>query len=240
MLGGLSALESYGLRGIHSDLIHVAAPKSCRPRGARGVRVHETRRLRSDDIATSALPRLRPAPAAMFAALWARSDREAALAIVAPVQQRITTAEAVAEALDRVVRHRRRNLLRAVVADVHDGAQSLGELDFARMCRRRGLPTPTRQRVVRLPSGRVYLDVCWDDFRLVVEIDGVQHLDVVAQLPDAFRQNEVTLDGRTVLRVPVLALRTDPEPFLNQVERALVAGGWSARIPSLRPTQGAQ
>ncbi len=142
LLGGVSALESYGLRGIGSDRIQVAAPKSCRPRGARGVRVYETRRLRPEDIAVSTLPRLRPAPAALFAALWARSDREAALLIVAPVQQRITTAEAISTALDRVVRHPRRRLLRAVVADVREGAQSLGELDFARHVSPPRTPTP--------------------------------------------------------------------------------------------------
>lgn len=237
-LAGVSALQAEGLRGITSDVIHAAAPKSARPRRARGVFVHETRRLREEDVATHGLPRMRPAPAAVLAALWARSDREAALFLVATVQQRLTSVEALQESVDRVRRHPRRRLLRAVLRDVSDGAQSLGELDFARMCRSRGLPAPSRQRLVRLPSGRIYLDVAWDDYCLVVEIDGVQHLEAAAQLPDAFRQNEVTLTDRTVLRIPVIALRCEPEPFLDQVERALRAAGWRGPQP-VRPTQGA-
>ena len=65
--------------------------------------------------------------------------------------------------------------VRQVVADLTDGAHSLGELDFARLCRERGLPEPSRQAVRRGPRGTIYLDVRWDHLRLVVEIDGAQH-----------------------------------------------------------------
>ena len=44
----------------------------------------------------------------------------------------------------------------AVIRDVCDGVHSLGELDFARLCRARGLPEPSRQ-AVRRPAGRTGL-----------------------------------------------------------------------------------
>lgn len=109
----------------------------------------------------SGIPRSRPEVATVQAALWARTDREAALLLVVPVQQRLTTADAVSEVLDRVQRDKRRSLLRAVMLDVADGVRSLNELDFASMCRRRGLPEPERQVVVRRSTGRAYLDVRW-------------------------------------------------------------------------------
>ena len=40
-----------------------------------------------------------------------------------------------------------------------DGAHALVELDFARLCRARGIPAPTRQAVRHGPRGRIYLDV---------------------------------------------------------------------------------
>lgn len=162
----------------------------------------------------------------MQAALWARTDREAALLLVVPVQQRLTTAEAVAEVLDRVQRDRRRSLLRAVMLDFTDGVRSLNELDFAGMCRRRGLPEPERQVVVQRSTGRAYLDVRWRRWRVVVEIDGIGHLRPDRWMDDSLRHNEIALTGDMVLRVPSLALRLDPLRHLDLVERALRRAGW--------------
>lgn len=226
VLDGSSALAAVGLRGVTDRWVHVAVPKSARPRRSRGVVVHETRRLREEDVERSGLPRTRPAVAAVHAALWARSDREAALYLVAPVQQRLCTGEEVHAATEAVRRHARRGLLRAVVRDLVAGAESMGELDFAELCRRHGLPRPERQVVRRLPSGRVYLDVVWPQFRVTVEVDGVGHLDAAVAASDALKQNAETLRGHLVLRVPVIALRTEPLPFVRQLEAALRAGGW--------------
>jgi len=226
VLDGVTALQAAGLRGIDSASVHVAVPKSSRPLHCRGVTVHETRRYCAEDIVPVGIPRVRPAVAAVRAALWARSDREAALFPVAAVQQRIVRGESVAEAMLRVRRHPRRRLLLAVIKDVVAGAESLGELDFARVCRQAGLPEPSRQVVRRRPSGRVYLDVAWERWGVFVEIDGVQHSDVEAAIPDALKQNAVTLEKGTVLRIPVIAIRVDPSPFLDQVKIALRAGGW--------------
>lgn len=228
-LGGITALQAAGLEGITDDgLIHVCAPKSSHPISTTaGVRLHETRRWRDDDVVRSGIPRSRPEVATVQAALWARTDREAALLLVVPVQQRLTTADAVSEVLDRVQRDKRRSLLRAVMLDVADGVHSLNELDFASMCRRRGLPEPERQVVVRRSTGRAYLDVRWRRWRVVVEIDGIGHLRPDRWMDDSLRHNEIALTGDMVLRVPSLALRLDPQPHLDLIERALRRAGWS-------------
>ena len=227
-LGGLTSLLVAGLTGISGDgLVHVAAPKSSRPLPApAGVRIHETRRWCAEDVVGQPVPRVRTPVAAVQAALWARTDREAALFLVAPVQQRLTSADAVRAAIERIRRDRRRALLRAVADELVDGVRSLNELDFARLCRRRGLPEPGRQVVVRTTTGRAYLDVRWHRWRVVVEIDGVGHLDTDRWLDDTVRHNEIALTGDTVLRVPSLGLRLDPDRYLDLVERALRRGGW--------------
>ena len=101
-----------------------------------------------------------------------------------------------------------------------DGAHSLGELDFAALCRRAGLPPPSRQEVRTGPGGRIYLDVAWEDIGLVVEIDGGHHALALNPVDDALRQNEVTLSSELVLRIPVLGLRLTPGAFMAQVVRA--------------------
>jgi very-short-patch-repair endonuclease len=108
-----------------------------------------------------------------------------------------------------------------LVQDITDGARSLGELDFALMCRQRGLPEPDRQVVRRTPRGRVYLDVRWRCSRLVVEIDGSHHGQGLTLISDHLRQNEVALTRDIVLRISLLGLRLAQVPFLDQVERAL-------------------
>src|SRR6478609_8701817 len=113
-VAGITALQAAGLQGIRDDgFVHVAAPKSSRPMPPpAGVRIHETRRWRDDDVLEAGIVRSRPDVAAVQAALWARTDREASLYLVAAVQQRLTSADAVAETLERVRRDKRRSLLR--------------------------------------------------------------------------------------------------------------------------------
>ena len=158
--------------------------------------------------------------------MWARSDKQATLLLTMPVQQGLTTADHLGTALLDVQRDKRLTLLHTVVLDLVGGARSLGELDFAAACRRRGLPEPSRQTVRRGRDGRYYLDVCWEDYRVVVEVDGIHHTWATEVVPDALRQNEVTLGDAKVLRMPLLAFRVAQDEFFDQIERALQAGGW--------------
>lgn len=231
-LDGVTALQAAGLRGYDDDLIHVSMPKSGRPRRCRGVRVHETRRRAAGDLVDTGVPRVRPPVAAVRAALWARSDRQSALVLTMAVQQGLTTANAIAEALSTVRRHRRRRLLAAVLADLLDGVRSLGELDFARLCREYGLPCPDRQ-VVRAAAGRTaYLDVAWSDYGVAVEIDGIHHAEPGQVLADARRQNDIVRGDMVVLRVPVLGLRTEHDSFMTQIRATLLSRGWSPSVTS--------
>src|SRR5690606_21193771 len=100
--------------------------------------------------------RARVEVAAVRAALWARSDKQAALLLTMVVQQRLTTAERLAEASLRVRRDRRRSLLHEVVLDLLGGVRSLGELEVVRECRHRGLPEPTKQVIRKGRNGRYY------------------------------------------------------------------------------------
>ena len=132
----------------------------------------------------------------------------------------------MSDALAAVRRAPRRRLLKQVVRDIADGAHSLNELDLAVALRRRGLPAPTRQLLVRLPGGRVYLDVAWEQWGVTLEIDGAQHDLASARLDDALRDLGVAGTGRTTVRLPVLALRLDQEAVLDGIEQLLRSRGW--------------
>lgn len=216
-LDGVSALLDAGMTGFDDDTVHVSVRHSHTVMHMDGVRVHKIIRRQPGEVAPAGIPRVRPAIAAIRAAGWAVSDRQAALVLVMPVQQRLVLPAQLTAASHVALGRRRRALIKGVVGDVCSGVQALGELDFARLCRARGLPEPTRQVVRRAPGGRIYLDVYWDEYALAVEIDGSQHRLGLAVLKDNLRQNAVVLAGDRVLRIDLLGLRLEGEAFLDQV-----------------------
>ena len=204
-------------------------PRGAKARRGRGLNIRQTRRWAADDVVTSSgVPRTRPAVAAIRAALWAKTRRQASLVLTMAVQQGLVTAEQLALEMLRIRRDRRRAFVNGVLLDLLGGVRSLGELDFARECRQRGLPEPDRQVLRRGRNGRYFLDVYWDEWGVVVEIDGIQHAWAAQLVPDALRQNDITLAHAVVLRLPLLGLRVAADDFFEQIERALRSRGFPA------------
>lgn len=219
-LQGVSALREAGMTGFEEFVIDVAIPKNNRRHDVDGVR--RTHYAEMPPVINSSIPRVQSEHALLFAMQKAVSDRAAALVLCVSVEQRIVATERLLTAFRDLGRCRRRALFRKIITDVCDGAHSLGELDFAELCRRYGLPTPTRQAVRLGANGRVYLDVAWEEIGLVIEIDGGYHATALSPVLDALRQNDVVIAEETVLRVPVLGLRLFEERFMGQVVRAFV------------------
>jgi hypothetical protein len=224
-LDGVSSLLASGLRHYEEDLVRVSVPRGVLVRRAPGVVIRQTRRLQPEDRVAGGIPRTRSDVAAVRASLWARTDKQAALLLTMSVQQGLTTPERLAAELLRVRRHARRGLIITVVADLSGGARSLGEHEFAQLCRARGLPEPSRQVLRRGKDGHYYLDVIWDEWGVAVEIGGIQHSWASNVVADALRHNAVTLDHTVVLRLPLLGLRLVPDEFFAQIEEALRARG---------------
>lgn len=217
-LDGASALLASGLKGFDPRAIDVTVPAPNHARAVTGVRLH--RPGVPPPSLRYGVPRVRPEHATIRAALWADSARQAALIICLAVQQKIVEPGPLLT-VARQAKGGRSAFVRTVTADVCDGAHSLGELDFAGLCAARGLPVPTRQAVRVLPDGRAYLDAYWEEEGLVVEVDGGQHSQALEPVRDALRQNDVTLTGDRVLRIPLIGLRLHSDKFLDQVERGL-------------------
>jgi very-short-patch-repair endonuclease len=208
------------------DSVHILAPWPGKARRWDGSVVHPSRLWRPEDfVERSGLLVTREDVAAVRAAMWARSDRAGATVMAMAVQQRLTTGAAVLLEAKRLNRHKRRPLILAVAGDIAEGAHALSELDFTSLCRRHGLPQPSRQSVRRGPRGRVYLDVSWDDLNVAVEIEGAHHDAPENAVDDALRQNALTIDRLGVLRIPVLGLRTCPDQFMRQVAQMLRVAG---------------
>jgi hypothetical protein len=236
-LDGASALKAAGLRKFDVDAIRVSVPRGARIRHAKGVNIRQTRRWEAGDLAPgNGVPRTRNQVAAIRGALWARSDRQAALLLTMSVQQQLVRPDQLGRELLRIRRDRRRTFLHAVVLDLLDGAQSLGELDVAAECRRRHLPAPTRQSIRPGRGGSYFLDLEWEEWGVVVEIDGIHHAWAQNLVSDALRHNEIALQGRVVLHLPLLGYRVAPEEFFEQIGRALRDNGWPGPADVIRRT----
>lgn len=227
-LDGATALVAGGLEHFETSTIRVSVPRGAgvRARRTATLDLRETRRWSADDVTSTGVPRARPPVAAVRAALWAVSDKQAALLLTMTVQQGLTTAEEIGRELLRVRRDKRRLFLHRVTLDLIGGVRSLGELEFIAGCRERGIPLPDRQAVLRRKGGQCYLDFRWNQWGVVVEVDGIHHLWAVNAVNDALRQNAVVLSSDRVLRLPLLGLRIAAEDFFSQVEEALRAAGW--------------
>ncbi|KRF28311.1 hypothetical protein [Phycicoccus sp. Soil802] len=225
VLDGVTALQAAGLSGFHDDRVHVSVRHNAHVPQVDDLVLHKVVRRIDGELAAGGVPRTTPAVAAVRAAHWAVSNRQAALVLVMPVQQRLVTGHQLVAAAKAVRGRTRRAFIPAVAKDIANGAESLGELDFAALCRARGLPEPTRQAVRTVGAMRAYLDVFWEDVGLVVEIDGSQHQWGVASTDDHFRQNALVISGDRVLRMTLMGLRLAPDRFMDQVCAAHAALG---------------
>lgn len=223
-LDGVSSLVASGLERFTVDRVRVSVPRGARVRRTRLYNVRQTRRWSVDDRAPGGIPRTKVPVAAVRAALWLTSDKQARLVLTMVVQQGLATAQQLGEEALRIRRDRRRDLLHVTIGDLLDGARALGELDIKRELRRRGLPAPQRQVLRKDRQGRYYLDLHWPDLGVVVEIDGIHHAWAENVVGDALRQNALALDGDVVLRLPLLGLRLQPDDFFAQIGQALAAG----------------
>lgn len=207
-------------------MVHVVVPGGTHVRRLPGIatRVHYVAAW-DDGQLRSGQARQRIAPAVALAASTFVRPRPAIGILAAAVQQRLVRAGDLRAAVEASPRLRLRHALLAAVSDIEMGAQALSEIDFARLCRRRGLPAPQRQVVRPDRYGRRrYLDAEWitrTGRRLVAEVDGALHLIAMRWWEDQIRQNEVVLTDRVVLRFPTVYVRHEQMVTVDQLRRGL-------------------
>lgn len=221
-LTGVSALEVAGMPPPHDGSILLLGPRGTRqpPFAACTIVSHPSPAFVADGGPTRTSVPL----SVVHAMAYARSLRQAVFYCTAAVQRQLTDLDAVRHELERQPRSARMASARRVLDTVDPGVHSVHEYDFARECKRRGLPLPKRQ-VERVDSEgrRRFTDVEFriGDETLIVEIDGSQHVQAQVFLDDQLRSNGLTLGVGKVLHFPGLALRVNPDPYFAQISEAL-------------------
>jgi hypothetical protein len=226
VLAGLTAARLDGLGGFEDPRIYVLVPATRQVRARLpGVAVRRSRLLGPADIHPARRPpRTRLPRSLLDAASWAGTDNRARAILAAGVQQRLVRPEDLATFLARQDKMPRHKIISATLADIAGGAEALSELDFCRLTRRYRIPEPSRQ-VIRLDAAgrRRWLDAYWHPARLVVEVDGLWHMEADAWWADMRRDNDLTISGYRVLRFPAFAVRDQPGVVAGQIAAALGA-----------------
>lgn len=209
--------------------IHVTVPIGRQAAPFAGVVVHRSRRL-----PLSRHPVLEPPRTAIDATVidlvHTAPSLDRALSVVTQAgQRRVTTAARLTKELStrRTVRWRREIL--GALDDVADGAHSLLELLYLRdVERRHGLPPGRRQRRVHRGRRREWIDVSYDDFATVVELDGrLGHSEVAETWRDMRRDNAAVVAGEAPLRYGWADVTSSRCSVAAQVAAVLRARGWA-------------
>lgn len=225
-LAGRTSLMAWGLTGWPSERIDVIVCKGERPVIPIGLdlAVHESRRLTVHDTHPARRPaRLTVERSAVDAAAWTSAPRAACGLLASVVQQRLSSAPRLTEALNAAGAVRHVRLMRTVLADIAGGAQAMSEVDLGSLCRRHGLVL--ERQAVRLDAQgrRRYVDAevsAPGGGSVLVEVDGALHLLAMSYWADMDRGNELVIARERVLRFPSIALHLDEAKVASQLRRA--------------------
>jgi hypothetical protein len=243
LLHGLSAAMWDGLRGLTPDGLSLVIPGSSRnPAQAQlelpddwKVEVRWSRMLGPEDVSALAVPpRTRMPRSIVDAASEKVSPLRSRVIVLAAVQQRLVTTAALWDALSRRGRCRHRALIVESIRDASGGIESLPEREFELLRRRRGLPAPSRQSVLRRVDGRYYLDNDWPEFGIRAEVHGIPHSEVRNWDHDLLRQNDITIGGGGLLIFSSYAIRHLDRVVGDQLVRLFATRGYHPKDTTLR------
>jgi hypothetical protein len=141
------------------------------------------------------------------------------------VQRRLTTGERIVDELALRARHRHRALIRDILSEVADGAESPLELAYLRDVERaHGLPRGRRQKS-RVGLAHVS-DVGYDDWALLLELDGRDGHVEEGAFRDRRRDNAFAVRALLTLRYGWYDVTDNPCAVAWQVATVLRSRGW--------------
>jgi putative AbiEi antitoxin of type IV toxin-antitoxin system len=223
-----SAAELYGLLSAPAPATHVMVSRGRRVAPIAGIVVHHTAWL--DQVRHPALtpPRTRIEETVLDLAVSAASLDDALGWVLRACGSRRTTPDRLAAVLARRARVRWRAELSAALGLAADGVHSLLEFRYVnRVERPHGLPAARRQRSVVRAGQRQYQDVTYQEYGLVVELDGQVAHPAESRWRDVRRDNANTAVGQGTLRYGWADVTERPCFVAGQVAATLAARGWT-------------
>ena len=218
--------------------IHVAVDRTRVVLSPRGVVLHRVAAFEAKMLANTSPPRQRMEQAVIDVAAEADGDLEAIATLADGVRSRKTTAERMRAALDSRSRIRRRSLLSAVLDDIAQGTCSTLEHGYLeRVERAHRLPRAQRQ-VRDSAKGVVYRDVAYEEFAVLVELDGrLHHTSVRDRTKDLERDLDAALGDQLTVRLGWGQVYSSGCTTAEKIGALLIKRGWQGE-PTTCPRCG--
>ena len=223
-LGGDAAAHLWQLHPDPPDVLDVLLPypRNCTVRGP--WRFHREQPGLRSSRTVGGPPRLTAADTVLD--LTASADEGTVVDVVTRAMvQRILTPSILRDALNDRQRHPNRALLEALLIDVAEGIESPLELRYLRQVERaHGLPEGDRQRY--RGGLRHRTDVGYDEWALLVELDGRRGHEGMGRFRDYRRDNAFALRQLVTLRYGWFDVVNRPCEVARQVALVLQSRGW--------------
>lgn len=226
-----SSLRAFGLRGMDESKIHVAIDASRTGVRIGGVSLHRSTHFDQRVRWNLSPPRFNLDDSVLDACAAARSP-SAALAIAADAcQQHRTTGQRLLQKSVSRQRMRHGQFLRDRLIDVSEGALSLLESGYLRKVERaHHLPRGRRQCSRRDRDGIAYRDVEYEDFGIVVELDGrLGHEWTAERWQDMDRDLLAAAWGQMTIRLGWRHVEDCGCITAERLGQVFLARGWSQR-----------
>ena len=231
VLSHQTAAELYGLTDAQAPLIHLTVPNGSPVTRPSGTVIHYSRRLEQARHPAFLPPRTRVEDSVLDLIGNMTSLDEAVSLISRAVGRRRTTAPLILAALASRPRMRWRADIIRVLDIAAEGAHSLLEYRYVtRVERPHGLPRGARQHPVSRGGSRQYQDVSYDEYMLVVELDGLAAHPLETRWRDARRDNVNTAYGLATLRLGYVDVSDRSCESAAVVGQALQRRGWPGTI----------
>lgn len=156
-------------------------------------------------------------------------DGEAVALLATAVQRRLTTPARLVKSMSLRSRQRHRRMIADVLADIEQGAESRLELSYLRQVERpHGLPQGQRQK--RRHGLQYKSDVGYDEYALLVELDGRLGHQGADRFRDMERDNRFAALSWTTLRYGWFDVVERPCVVARQVAEVLTVRGWPGPV----------
>jgi hypothetical protein len=225
-------------------MVHVTVPSGSPVTRPHGVVVHYSGRLGQTRHPVLTPPRTRIEDSVLDLIESCGSMDEAVSLILRASASRRTTPDRILAALQRRARVPRRAGLLQALGAAKDGAHSLLEFRYVNGVERaHGLPPGHRQNPVRRGGRSQYQDLSYDDYALVVELDGRGAHPEWYRWADIRRDNATAATGQVTLRYGWGDVTERPCQTALEIAATLREHGWTgtlrrcgSRCPVRRPT----
>lgn len=227
-LGGLAAAHLHGFAGPPAGPILVLVPATRARPTVQGPWVFRRERAGARSPRTvGSPPRLTVEDTVLDLIAEARDAKAVAHWVTAAVQGRLTTPDQLRRAAGRRRALANRRVLSVLIDDVAVGARSVLELDYLRNVERRHrLPVGRRQDRQRDTE----VDVCYDEYAVLIELDGRRGHNGVGRFRDMRRDNAAARQGLLTLRYGYADVHDRACEVAFEVGAILASRGWPGTV----------